>query len=356
MHTAAKLYCTQILDELALDAFAFFGLKNIRYCCNFTGTDGVYLFARSNSWFLSDARYQQQAQQQVQADTLICYQNKFDALTALALAQDFKRIGFVAAELNVAEFCALRRRGAENLEWVAVEEKINALRGIKTSSEIEALQQAADLNAKAFATIESLIKPGVSEQTLALELEIALRRLGGEERAFDFIVASGPRGALPHGVASSRQLASNELVTFDFGTRVQGYHSDETITLGVGYVPVDLRRIYDLVLEAHDLALRWVKPGLSLAELDAVAREHITRAGYGENFGHGLGHGVGLEIHEYPSVSSRGKDQLQAGMVITIEPGIYLPGRGGVRIEDTILVTADGYRCLTQIPKQYRAL
>lgn len=356
MHTAAELFCTQIINELALDALAFFGLKNIRYCCNFTGTDGVYLFNRSDSWFLSDARYQQQAQQQVQADHLICYQNKFDALTALLIEQGFKRVGFAAEELNVAEFQALNRRSAGKFEWVAVAEKINALRGIKTTKEIDLLQQAADLNAMAFAEIEGFLKPGVSEKTIALELEIALRRHGGEERAFDFIVASGPRGSLPHGLASARQLASNELVTLDFGTRVQGYHSDETITLGLGQVPKDLRRIYDLVLEAHDLALNHVKPGLPLAELDAVAREPIALAGYAKHFGHGLGHGVGLDIHEYPTVSSRGKDELQAGMVITIEPGIYLPGHGGVRIEDTILVTADGYRCLTHIPKQYRAL
>lgn len=356
MHPAAALYCKQILDELALDGFVFFGLKNIRYCCNFTGTDGVYLFSRSGSWFLSDARYQQQAQQQVQADTLICYQNKYDALNSLLLAQGFNRIGFDAEELSVARFNALRLRGAEKFEWIAVEEKINALRSLKTSDEIHLLQQAADLNARAFADVETLIKPGISEKTLALELEIALLRHGGEERAFDFIVASGPRGALPHGVASSRKLAPDELVTFDFGTRVQGYHSDETITLGLGKVPANLRYVYDLVLEAHDLALSRVKPGLPLAELDAVARDHISAAGYAENFGHGLGHGVGLEIHEYPTVSSRGKDQLQAGMVITIEPGIYLPGQGGVRIEDTIVVTAEGYRCLTRIPKKYRAL
>lgn len=356
MHPAAELYCTQILNELDLDVFVFFGLKNIRYCCNFTGTDGVYLFSRSGSWFLSDPRYQQQAQEQVQADTLICYQNKYDALDSLMLAQGFTRIGFDASELSVAQYNALRLRGAKKFDWIAVEEKINAFRGVKTSDEIDLLQQAADLNARAFAEVEPLIKPGISEKVLALELEIALRRQGGEERAFDFIVASGPRGALPHGVASSRKLAPNELVTFDFGTRVQGYHSDETITLGLGHVPKNLRCVYDLVLEAHDLALSRVTPGLPLAELDAVARDHIASAGYADYFGHGLGHGVGLDIHEYPTVSSRGKDQLRVGMVITIEPGIYLPGQGGVRIEDTIVVTAEGYRCLTRIPKKYRAL
>lgn len=356
MNTAGADFCSKVLADLALDAFVFFDLKNIRYCCDFSGTDGAYVYSLDRDWFLSDSRYQEQAKNQVSAVEKVCYKNKFDALVDLLSDSGFKRIGFEADTLTVAQLEELTKRAGPRLEWVAVAEQIRPLRGVKSEAELALLQQAADLNAAAFAEIEPLIRPGVSEKTLAFELEFALRRLGGEERAFEFIVASGPRGAMPHGVASDRILQTDELVTLDFGTRVNGYHSDETVTLGLGEVADELRSIYAIVLEAHDLAQEKAAPGMPLAELDAVAREHIDAAGYGEYFGHGLGHGVGLDIHEYPTVSGRSQDCLQEGMVITIEPGIYLPGRGGVRIEDTVVITATGCRALTRIPKKYRTL
>ncbi|MBE9487456.1 MAG: M24 family metallopeptidase, partial [Chloroflexi bacterium] len=205
-----------------------------------------------------------------------------------------------------------------------------------------------------FTEILPQIRPGISERQLALELEFALKRLGGECNAFDFIVASGLRGALPHGVASDKLLATGELVTIDFGTRVDGYHSDETVTLALGKIDGNLRQIFDIVLEAHDLALAAIQPGMLVRELDAVARDYVISHGYGDYFGHGLGHGVGLEIHESPALSPREETQLLEGMVITIEPGIYLPGTGGVRIEDTVVVRADGYELLTGISKDYK--
>jgi Xaa-Pro aminopeptidase len=202
--------------------------------------------------------------------------------------------------------------------------------------------------------MKPLLVPGVSERELALALEFALKRSGAEEKAFDFIVASGERGALPHGIASEKKIGRGELVTIDFGSRVNGYHSDETVTVAVGEIDDKAREIFDTVLAAHDQALAAVRPGISIVALDAVARGHIARRGYGEFFGHGLGHGVGLEIHEYPSLSPNSEGFIEEGMVITIEPGIYVPGLGGVRIEDTVVVTSDGYRCLTRIPKQFQ--
>ena len=212
------------------------------------------------------------------------------------------------------------------------------------------------MNCQAFEAVIPLIKPGVTEREIALELEFALKRLGGESNAFDFIVASGVRGALPHGVASDKKLLAGELVTIDFGTRVEGYHSDETVTLAIGDVDRKLRQIFDIVLEAHDLALAAIEPGMAICDLDAVARDYIVSKGYGKYFGHGLGHGVGLEVHEYPAVSSRSDQRLIEGMVITIEPGIYIPDTGGVRIEDTVVVTVDGFETLTSIPKQFKQL
>jgi len=356
MMESASLFCAKVLAQLSLDAFVFLDLKNIRYCCEFTGTDGAYIYTTQADYFLSDSRYQEQSRQQVSASHKVCYQNKFDGIVAALKEIGATRVGFEAEILSVSQLEELTRRSQNQFAWIPVTEQVRSLRGIKSVAELDLLQQAADLNAAAFAQIEGLIKPGISERTIAFELEYALRRLGGEDRAFDFIVASGPRGAMPHGIASERLLQLGDLVTIDFGTRVSGYHSDETLTFGLGDVSTDLRHIFDVVLDAHDLALAEAAPGVVLADLDAVARDHIAAAGYGAHFGHGLGHGVGLDIHEYPIVSGRCLDQLEAGMVITIEPGIYLPDRGGVRIEDTVVITESGCCALTKIPKKYRTL
>ncbi len=235
-------------------------------------------------------------------------------------------------------------------------EELAGLRNRKDQFEVEALESAARLNAVAFEEVLPQIRPGATEREIALALEFSLKRHGGEEKAFDFIVASGDRGAMPHGVASEKRLAEGELVTIDFGTRVDGYHSDETVTLALGEVAERQREVFDTVLKAHDLAMEAVKPGVPLRDIDAVARQHITEAGYGDYFGHGLGHGVGLDVHEFPVVSPRGTADAQVGSVFTIEPGIYVPGLGGVRIEDMVLVTASGCRSLTRIDKKFRRL
>jgi Xaa-Pro aminopeptidase len=212
------------------------------------------------------------------------------------------------------------------------------------------------LSAAAFEEIVPLLRPGIAEREIALALEFAMRRLGGDEKSFDLIVASGQRGALPHGAASDRLLRAGELVTIDFGLRLHGYCSDETVTLTLGEIDKELERVYDTVYQAQQQALAAIRPGVPLKEIDAVARNVITEAGYGPFFGHGLGHGVGLEVHEYPTLSPRSVDTAQVGMVFTVEPGIYLPGKGGVRLEDMVVVTPDGCRKLTRIPKGLRRL
>lgn len=339
-----------------LDAILFFGLPNIRYLSGFTGTDGVFLVGETQSVFLTDSRYISQAQKQVRAGAIQCYKNKLKAVADALLSKGYKRVGLDADVVSIALFEELKALVGDSLEWCLLSQQLQPLRGIKTQEELVSLKAAADLNFQAFESVLPFFRPGVTELQIAQELEFSLKRLGGEAKAFDFIVASGIRGALPHGVASAKQLQSGELVTIDFGTRVNGYHSDETVTLAIGEVDRNLRQIFDIVLEAHDAALEVVRPGLQISELDAVARDIIAHRGYGEYFGHGLGHGVGLEIHEYPGVSSRSNHCLSAGMVITIEPGIYISGTGGVRIEDTIVVTEDGYEKLTSIPKQFKQI
>ncbi|HEY5674849.1 MAG TPA: Xaa-Pro peptidase family protein [Malonomonas sp.] len=339
-----------------VDALVLLGLPNIRYLCGFTGTDGLLIVTSAESFFLTDSRYVTQAQSQVCADQLVCYKNKLLKLVEVLTENKLKRVGFDAEAMSVATYNELSVLAGGNIEWYPLSEQLRSLRSIKSKDELYHLRQAASLNRQAFEEILPKIQPGISERQIALELEFALKCRGGEVNAFDFIVASGERGSLPHGVASEKLLRAGELVTIDFGTRVAGYHSDETVTLALGGIDGKLRQIFDIVLKAHDLALAAVRPGLLISELDAVARDYIADKGYAAYFGHGLGHGVGLEIHEYPSVSVKTTEPLQEGMVITIEPGIYVPGTGGVRIEDTIMVTATGYELITAIPKQFTQL
>lgn len=353
MAEQGKNFIRTLLQSEDLDGLLILGLSNMRYLSGFTGTDGVFFVGREETVFMTDSRYCDQAQTQVKADRITCYKDKMQAIHDEFGAMRVKKIGFEAEIVNVALYHDLQTFNPE-VKWSPLKDQLRPLRGQKNAKELIYLQQAADLNYQAFEEVFPLIKAGSSEREIALELEFALRRLGGEGNAFEFIVASGVRGALPHGVASDKKLAEGELVTIDFGTRVNGYHSDETVTVAIGEIDRKLRQIFNIVLEAHDLAISAVRPGLAIAELDAVARDFIELKGYGTFFGHGLGHGVGLEIHEYPGVSPRSNETLAEGMVITIEPGIYLPAQSGVRIEDTVVVTQHGCKLLTSISKEFR--
>jgi len=342
----------QLLQDLDIDALCFSHRPNIRYLSGFTGSDGVLVVARDSDCFLTDSRYVTQAATEVAADEFREYKTKEEGVVTWLAACGAKRVGFEAEHLSCAALRRLQAKSPTNLEWVAIEKPLAALRGIKSAEEIARMEQATALAAAAFDEILPLIRPGIKESDLALALEMAMRRRGGEEKAFTIIVASGPRGALPHGVASDKVINAGELVTIDFGVRCAGYHSDETVTVAVGNVSAEMRHIHATVLAAHDLAIAAIQPGVPLRQIDAIARDYITAQGYGDRFGHGLGHGVGLEVHEYPTVSPRSEEVACAGMVFTVEPGIYIPDLGGVRIEDMILVTADGSRRLTLLDKK----
>ena len=344
-----------ILAEHNLDALLFTGLANIRYLSGFTGSDGALVVTRDKVCFLTDSRYTSQARQQVRTADVTEYRLKTEGVTSFLLAEGCLRVGFEAEAMTCAELQRLKDCNL-SLDWRPLGKELRELRTIKQDEEVAFLEKAALIGSEAFFEVLPQIRPGVSERDIALALEFAMRRRGGEDRSFDLIVASGSRGALPHGVASDKTIAEGEFVTIDFGTRLAGYHSDETVTLAVGEVSSKLRDIYDIVLKAHDRAMQMVRPGVRLQDIDAAAREHILSCGYGDFFGHGLGHGVGLQVHEAPTLSTRSEDVATEGMVFTIEPGIYLPGTGGVRIEDMVLVTRDGYRPLTKIPKDFKVL
>jgi Xaa-Pro aminopeptidase len=338
-------------EEFALDAILITDLRNIRYLCGFSGSDGALIVSPDTAWFLCDSRYTEQAAAELKGVEVRECALRLETLKSLATEKGLGRIGFEAAHTTVSAYGKIS--GAlTGIELVELGPVLDNVRIRKDAAEIELLASVAQLASQSLMAILDCIRPGVSELAVALELEFEMRRRGADGRAFDFIVASGVRGAMPHGRASEKIIQSGELVTIDFGALKDAYHSDETVTVACGQPGVREREIHAIVKAAHDLAIERVRPGLACRELDAFARDYIRERGYGEYFGHGLGHGLGLEIHESPTLSPRSDAILEEGMVITIEPGIYIPGFGGVRIEDTLVVTADGCRVLTSADKQ----
>ncbi len=338
------------LGRFGVEAIVFLGLPNIRFLAGFTGSDGALVVGGENAWFLTDSRYTTQASQEVAEAEVIEYRIRADGIAALLKAQPIKKAGFEAEQTSVG-FLKTLSELIPDIEMVPIGSELDDIRIIKDADELLLLTRSADIASQALFGILDLIRPGASEREIALELEFAMKRGGAEEKSFDFIVASGTRGAMPHGKASDKLIREGELITLDFGAVYGGYHSDETVTVALGSADDRQKEIYTIVKNAHDKAVDAVKPGVSLNQIDEIARGYIADKGYGNFFGHGLGHGVGLEVHEKPVVSFRSDRNAEEGMVFTIEPGIYIPGWGGVRIEDTVVVTGDGCRFLTKVPK-----
>lgn len=349
-----RLKAIELLRQNDLDALVFSDMTNIRYLTGFTGSDGALILSFDETLFLCDSRYTVQAAYQSEYE-VVEYKNKKTSIVNLLRKNKYRRVGFESNCVTYAEFQELNNLVESDIEWIAVED-VSSIRMLKDDSELALLEQATSISAQAFNDIVPLIVPGAIESKISLDLEIAIRNRGGEDKSFDFIIASGERGAMPHGVASDKKIKQSDLVTIDFGGRFNGYYSDETVTCPVGKPDDRMRKVFDIVLEAHDRAIAKIKPGVPLKDIDAVARDHITDCGYGDYFGHGLGHGVGLEVHEAPRVSPLSKGLTEVGMVFTVEPGIYLPDVGGVRIEDMVVVTENGCRILTRLPKKYQML
>jgi len=324
---------------------------NVYYFSGFTGTNGTLLLTPDKSYLLTDFRYLEQAEKETENYEIIRVDSETSE-TIGKLAKDFKSLGVEEDTLSWAEVRKLQDT-VGNCRLADISEMLRKLREIKDPSEIEILRQAIRITDQAFEMIREKIKPGITEEEIALELEFFLRKQGATGRSFDYIVASGERSALPHGVASPKKIKTGEAVTLDYGAKYQWYCSDMTRTVFVGKPDEKYKDIYRIVLEAQEAAIHALKPGMTGKEADAAAREVIKKAGYGDYFGHGLGHSLGLEIHETPRLNTRETKILEPGMMLTVEPGIYLPGWGGVRIEDVILVTNFGVEVLTQAPKQF---
>ncbi len=349
-----KVY--RLLENAGLDGFLFMNRANLRYLCGFTGSSGALLVTPRETVFLTDFRYMIQAHKEVRAQKIVRYRMATEGIVEQVEALGLQRIGFESETLTYDQVLHLRSKSSDACQWIAETSGLHTLRSVKDAEELAAIAGAASLAAAAFEEVLPLLRPGCREREFAFELELAMRRRGAEEKAFDIIVASGYRGALPHGTASDKLIARGDLVTIDFGCRLNGYHSDETVTLAIGTVDPQLRRIYETVLEARHRALDGIRPGVALRDIDALARDYIVAQGYGDYFGHGLGHGLGLEVHEKPTISSLSDAVAEENMVFTVEPGIYLPERGGVRIEDLVCVTAEGCRRLTRLPKDFQIL
>jgi Xaa-Pro aminopeptidase len=338
-----------------LDALVVTHLPNINYLIGYTGSNGILVVpAQGKPHFFTDFRYKSQVKIEVAGAKISIVDREkqlLDAFVEKQLFSDFDAVGFEEYKCPYHVYDFIRKK-FRHLKLVAKREMVEQMTMIKTDDEIGAIAKAAAIGDQVFEKILDVIKPGVTELEVSAEISYQAKKLGGEGDAFEVIVASGERTALPHGIATDRKIKKNELVTIDFGCRYKGFNSDMTRTVSVGKVSTELQKIYDIVRVAQERAVEKAKPGINGRELDNVARDYITLHGYGSKFGHGTGHGIGIEVHEVPIIAQRGERFiLEPGMVFTIEPGIYVDGIGGVRIEDDVLITTEGCTVLNKTTK-----
>ncbi len=349
------------LASCRLDAVLISHLPNLRYLCGFTGSAGLLLVEESGSVFVTDVRYATQSREEVEGAGVVIARKALASALAERLAGMRKksnqwRIGIEADHLTVAENKRLRDLMPRWVQLRSAPPLVERARVVKDAAELARIRAAVELGGRLFDRALEVIRPGVKENEVAAEMEYAARRAGAEEMSFPTIIASGARSALPHGRASSQAIAKGGFVVCDFGVILAGYCSDQTRTVWVGDPTEPARRAYDAVKQAQLSAIESVRPGCSVAQVDAAARKVLRGAGVGRYFTHSTGHGVGLEIHEAPRVAPGQDEVLQPGMVITIEPGVYFPGKWGVRIEDVVAVTAQGCEVLTPTRKDFLAI
>lgn len=343
------------MQKRELDSLLVTNPYNLRFITGFTGTAGLALITPNDAWFITDFRYTEQAGEQVKEFKVVQAQKGLiDEVARIAQEAAVKRLAFEQDYMTFATYSQYQEKLSATLEPVSG--LIEKLRMVKSPEELDVLKAAAKIADDAFEHICSYIKAGMTELEVSNELEFFMRSQGATSSSFDIIVASGLRSALPHGVASDKKIESGDLITLDFGALYNGYVSDITRTVAVGEPSDKLKEIYQVVLDSQVLALEKIKPGMTGIEADAIARDYIKSKGYGEAFGHSTGHGIGLEVHEGPGLSFRSETILEPGMAVTVEPGIYLPGIGGVRIEDDILITESGNERLTKSSKELRIL
>lgn len=337
--------------ELNIDGMLIMSEYNRRYLTNFTGTAGVAIVSKDAALFITDFRYIEQAKNEAKQFEIIEHENIIYETIAKEVARlGISQLGFEQDKVTFSEHKILEK--VIQAKLIPVSDVVEKLRLLKTDREINILTEAAKIADDAFAHILNVIKAGMTEIEVANELEFFMRRQGATSASFDIIVASGVRSALPHGVASNKVIEDGDFVTMDFGAYYNGYVSDITRTIAVGTPNDKLVEIYNIVLTAQERGVAGIKPGITCKEADSLTRDYIKEQGYGQYFGHSTGHGIGMEVHEGPRLSHLSTMILQPRMVVTCEPGIYLPNLGGVRIEDDLLITETGNLTLTKAPKQ----
>ena len=343
----------RLVDE-GLDAILITTPANRRYMSGFTGSAGTLIISQDRAILATDFRYWEQVEKQAPQFELIKIKGKFTALLPdLVNELGIHQIGFESKDVTVDMHRNLTEALPDGVEFVTTSDVVEKLRAVKDKDELAALRRAIALADATYAHIADFLQSGMTERQVAWELESFMRTHGAEKVAFDIIVAAGPSGAMPHARATDRAIQAGEPVVMDLGAVVDGYCSDLTRTVVLGEADGRYKEVYEIVLQAQKAALRDIRPGMTGQVADAIAREVITEAGYGEAFGHGLGHGVGLVVHEKPGVGRLSdKDVLQAGMVFSVEPGIYLPGEFGVRIEDLVVLREDGPQTLSHAAKE----
>lgn len=348
----------EALASLNIDAVLITNPVNRKYVSGFTGTAGYVVVTAERAYLFTDFRYVTQANEQAHGFDIV----EHDSVKPLASIRDvlgsagLNKLGFEQHDVSYGAYQKYVSELGSDITLVPTEGVVEKLRRIKDAGELQVIKEAVAVADAAFAHILTFARPGMKETEVSLELEMFMRRKGAASSSFSTIVASGERSALPHGVASDRVIGTNEFLKTDFGALYKGYCSDLTRTIFIGTPTPKHREIWDIVLEAQLAALSGIRPGMTGREADALARDIITKYGYGDNFGHGTGHAVGMEIHESPRLSKTETAVLEPGMVVTVEPGIYLPGFGGVRIEDMVVVTESGCEILTKSSKEFITL
>ncbi|MCH5377551.1 MAG: Xaa-Pro peptidase family protein [Planctomycetes bacterium] len=345
----------RLMKQAGADSMLVTNFTNVTYLTGFTGDDSYLLVSASGDLMLSDFRYIQQLAEECpgletsirKAGTEIS-----EDVGKAVQAGKFRRLAVEAASMTVALHAQLSAK-LSGVELIPTTQLVEHLREIKDREEIAAIRDAILMAERAFAVVRASLRPEQTEKEIGYELENQIRRFGGSRCSFTPIVGVGPRGALPHATLSDRRVGESDFVLIDWGARGPLYVSDLTRILVTGKIPPKLEAIYGVVLRAQQAGIAAIRPGAVMQDVDAAARKVIEDAGYGKRFGHSLGHGIGLQVHELPRLAARQERKLKAGMVVTVEPGIYLPGWGGVRIEDDILVTRTGHEVLSNVPREF---
>lgn len=344
-----KAIIQEIIKQERLDAVLFYSFENRFWYSNFISSLGYLLISKKTANLLVDGRYITEAKATAQNVIVENFSNIFQSLKTICQNQQIKNIGFEADYVTYGQLQDWKKMLPE-INFVPL--NVRELRMIKDESEINAIKKACEIGDLAYQEILKTIKPGMKEKELETIILNSFNKNGATKASFDTIIASGIRSSMPHGKASDKIINNNEIITCDFGCVYQGFCSDMTRTFALGTVDPKLIEIHNIVSQAQMKGIKAVKPGIKIGTIDKICRDYITEKGYGQYFNHGTGHGLGIEIHEAPWVISHAETILKPGMVITVEPGIYIPEIGGVRIEDDILVTENGYEILTKSPRE----